>query len=70
MITGGGSGSSTPSYVISPFHALSDRIAKNRGNLRWDFESETSYPPYVNSETCLVVVNALRVRELRPHHSD
>ncbi|KAL5397854.1 hypothetical protein PMIN03_012839 [Paraphaeosphaeria minitans] len=55
MITGGGSGSSTPSYVISPFHALSDRIAKNRGNLRWDFESETSYPPYVNSETCLVV---------------
>jgi beta-glucosidase len=58
MITGGGSGSNTPSYVISPFHTISDRIAKNRGTLRWDFESENPYPPYVNSEACLVFVNA------------
>ncbi|KAJ4289861.1 hypothetical protein N0V90_011194 [Kalmusia sp. IMI 367209] len=58
MIAGGGSGSSTPSYVISPFHAISDRIAKNRGTLRWDFESENPYPPYVNSEACLVFINA------------
>ncbi|PSN64107.1 beta-glucosidase-related glycosidase [Corynespora cassiicola Philippines] len=57
QITGGGSGSSTPSYVISPFHAISDRIAKNRGTLRWDFESENPYPPYVNAEACLVFVN-------------
>ncbi|ORY19231.1 beta-glucosidase-related glycosidase [Clohesyomyces aquaticus] len=58
LITGGGSGGSTPSYVISPFHAISERIAKDHGTLRWDFTSENPYPPYVNSEACLVFVNA------------
>ncbi|KAJ4348848.1 uncharacterized protein N0V89_010227 [Didymosphaeria variabile] len=58
MITGGGSGSNTPSYVISPFHAISDRIAKNRGTIRWDFDSENPYPPYVNAEAAIVFVNA------------
>ncbi|KAF1961768.1 glycoside hydrolase [Byssothecium circinans] len=58
LISGGGSGTSTPSYVISPFHAISERIAKNRGTLRWDFDSENPYPPYVNSEACLVFINA------------
>lgn len=58
QITGGGSGSSTPSYVISPFQAISNRIAKDRGTIRWDFYSENPYPPYVNSEACLVFVNA------------
>ncbi|PVH98340.1 glycoside hydrolase family 3 protein [Periconia macrospinosa] len=58
MITGGGSGSSTPSYVVSPFQAINERIAKNRGTIRWDFESRNPYPPYVNAEACLVFINA------------
>ncbi|GJC89550.1 putative beta-glucosidase M [Colletotrichum liriopes] len=44
LITGGGSGGK--------------RISKNRGILRWDFYSENPTPPYVNSEACLVFINA------------
>ena len=58
MITGGGSGSSTPGYVISPFHAITNRIANVRGTLRWDFESENPSPAYVNADACLVFINA------------
>ncbi|TEA12352.1 putative beta-glucosidase M [Colletotrichum sidae] len=58
LITGGGSGGSTPPYVVSPFQAIQERISKNRGILRWDFYSENPYPPYVNSEACLVFINA------------
>lgn len=57
LITAGGSGSTTPPYVISPFQALQERISKDRGVLRWDFYSE--HPtPYVNAEACLVFINA------------
>jgi beta-glucosidase len=58
MITGGGSGGSTPPYVISPFQAIQERIAKDKGTLRWDFYSENPSPPYVNTDACLVFVNA------------
>ena len=58
MITAGGSGSSTPGYVISPFHAITERIAKVRGTLRWDFYSENPSPAYVNADACLVFINA------------
>ncbi|KAK7414926.1 hypothetical protein QQX98_006251 [Neonectria punicea] len=58
LITGGGSGGSTPPYVVTPFQAIQDRIVKNHGILRWDFESENPYPPYVNAEACLVFINA------------
>ncbi|KAF4835411.1 putative beta-glucosidase M [Colletotrichum siamense] len=58
LITGGGSGGSTPPYVVSPFQAIQERIAKNKGILRWDFYSENPSPPYVNSEACLVFINA------------
>ncbi|KAI4741476.1 beta-glucosidase-related glycosidase [Aureobasidium sp. EXF-12298] len=58
MITGGGSGGSTPPYVVSPFQAIQERIAKDKGTLRWDFYSENPYPPYVNNDACLVFVNA------------
>ncbi|KAK7435030.1 hypothetical protein CaCOL14_000005 [Colletotrichum acutatum] len=57
LITGGGSGGSTPPYVVSPFQAVQERISKNRGILRWDFYSENPSPPYVNSEACLVFIN-------------
>ncbi|KAK1475190.1 glycosyl hydrolase family 3 N terminal domain-containing protein [Colletotrichum tamarilloi] len=58
LITGGGSGGSTPPYVVSPFQAIQERISKNRGILRWNFYSENPSPPYVNSEACLVFINA------------
>ncbi|GMG31135.1 unnamed protein product [Aspergillus oryzae] len=58
LITGGGSGGSTPPYVVSPFQALQERASKNKGILRWDFYSENPTPAYVNSDACLVFINA------------
>lgn len=58
MITAGGSGSNTPSYVIDPFMAISERVAKDRGTLRWDFWSGAPTPAYTNVEHCLVFINA------------
>jgi beta-glucosidase len=57
LITAGGSGSSTPPYVISPFKALQDRIIANRGTLRWDFWG-VNPTVYANAEACLVFINA------------
>jgi beta-glucosidase len=58
LISGGGSGSTTPPYVVSPFQAIQERIAKDRGVLRWDFSSEDPPAIYANSDACLVFVNA------------
>lgn len=58
QITGGGSGSNTPSYVIDPFMAISERIARDKGTLRWDFWSEAPTPAYSNAEHCLVFINS------------
>lgn len=58
LITGGGSGISTPPYIISPFQAIQERIRKVKGTLRWDFYSENPIPPYAASEACLVFINA------------
>lgn len=58
LITGGGSGSNSPPYVVSPFQALQERISKDRGILRWDFYSENPYPPYVNADAAIVFINA------------
>lgn len=58
QIVGGGSGSNTPSYVIDPFMAISERIARDKGTLRWDFWSEAPTPAYSNAEHCLVFINA------------
>ena len=58
MITGGGSGSNSPPYVVSPFQAIQERISKDKGILRWDFYSENPYPPYVNADAALVFINA------------
>ncbi|KAF8856844.1 glycoside hydrolase [Acephala macrosclerotiorum] len=57
LIVGGGSGSNTPPYVISPFKAIQDRVIADRGFLRWDFFSENPAPE-ANSEVCLVFINA------------
>ncbi|OJJ80927.1 beta-glucosidase [Aspergillus glaucus CBS 516.65] len=58
LVTGGGSGGSTPPYVVSPIQAIQERISRDRGTLRWDFWSENPTPAYVNSDACLVFINA------------
>lgn len=58
LITGGGSGSSTPPYVVSPFEALSARVRADRGMLRWDFHSANPSQRYLNANACLVFINA------------
>ncbi|TVY91186.1 putative beta-glucosidase M [Lachnellula willkommii] len=57
LIVGGGSGSNTPPYVISPFKAIQDRVIADRGTLRWDFFSENPVPE-ASTEVCLVFINA------------
>lgn len=57
LITGGGSGTSTPPYLISPFEAIQTRLRENQGTVRWDFAS-INPPVYANSEACLVFINA------------
>ncbi len=57
LITAGGSGSTTPPYVISPFEAIQERVRRDRGVLRWDFYSGDP-TMYLNAEACLVFVNA------------
>lgn len=57
LITAGGSGSSTPPYVISPFKAIQDRIIAAKGTLRWDFFG-INPTVYANAEACLVFINA------------
>ncbi|KAK3401792.1 glycoside hydrolase superfamily [Sordaria brevicollis] len=58
LITGGGSGSSTPPYVVSPFEALSTRVRADGGMLRWDFHSVNPSQKYLNADPCLVFINA------------
>ncbi|KAK3628359.1 hypothetical protein LTR56_018627 [Elasticomyces elasticus] len=57
MITGGGSGSSAPPYVVSPFQALQNRVVQDHGILRWDFDS-VNPTVYANADACLVFINA------------
>ena len=58
LISAWGSGVTTPGYLISPFHAMTERMAKVQGTLRWDFFSENPTPAYVNADACLVFINA------------
>ncbi|RDW78216.1 putative beta-glucosidase-related glycosidase [Coleophoma crateriformis] len=57
LITGGGSGSNSPPYVVSPFKAIQQRVVANKGMLRWDFFSGN---PTVEASTqvCLVFINS------------
>ncbi|KAK3677858.1 hypothetical protein LTR78_001953 [Recurvomyces mirabilis] len=48
---------STPPYVISPFSAIQDRVIKDRGTVRWDFDV-VNPTVYANADACLVFINA------------
>lgn len=58
LITGGGAGSTTPAFVISPFHAITQRMATTQGTIRWNFVSDSPQPPYPDADACLVFINA------------
>lgn len=58
LITGGGSGGSTPPYVVSPLQALQERVVGEGGVLRWDFHGEAPPVVYANADAALVFVNA------------
>ncbi|ORY57247.1 glycoside hydrolase superfamily, partial [Pseudomassariella vexata] len=58
LIMGGGSGSGTPPYVISPFQAIQERITKDNGIVRWDFVNENPAMAFDNADACLVFINA------------
>lgn len=57
MISGGGSGSTTPSVISSPFDAFTARALEDNTALFWDF---TSSDPFVDpaSDACIVFINA------------
>lgn len=57
LVTGGGSGSNTPSYLISPFEAIQRRVVQDGGMVRWDFGS-VNPTVYRNAEASLVFINA------------
>ncbi|CAK7568547.1 MAG: hypothetical protein SEPTF4163_006541 [Sporothrix epigloea] len=58
LITGGGSGGTSPPYVVSPFQALQERVVRDNGILRWDFYSGMPAVTYANADACLVFINA------------
>lgn len=67
LIVGGGSGSTSPPYVVSPFEAVRERVARDHGMLRWDFQAEYPSPQYANSEACLVFINAYASEQFDRH---
>ncbi|KAF7168862.1 hypothetical protein CNMCM6106_003877 [Aspergillus hiratsukae] len=56
MISGGGSGATTPAYIDAPFDAFQRQAMKDGTFLAWDFASQE---PIVNpaSEACIVFIN-------------
>ncbi|TPX09896.1 uncharacterized protein E0L32_008918 [Thyridium curvatum] len=57
LLTAFGSGSTSPPYIIDPFSALQKRVSEDGGIVKWDFWTIDPLV-YVNSEACLVFINA------------
>ncbi|KAK7989555.1 cytochrome P450 [Apiospora arundinis] len=68
LITGGGSGSSAPAYVVSPFDAIRDRVVRDRGILRWDFDLTDEFSDQLvkntaaNCSNTIVVIHSTGIR--------
>lgn len=58
LLSGGGSGATTPAYIDAPFNAFQRQAYEDNTFLAWDFFNNT---PVVNqgSEHCVVFVNEL-----------
>ncbi|KAL4894835.1 putative glycosyl hydrolase [Aspergillus ambiguus] len=70
MISGGGSGASTPSYIDAPYNAFQRQAYEDDTFLTWDFSSQK---PFVNggSEACIVFINELASEGMdRPYLAD
>jgi beta-glucosidase len=57
LITAGGSGSNTPSGLITPFQAIQDRVLTDRGTTRWDFVN-VNPTVYAAADASIVFINA------------
>jgi beta-glucosidase len=57
IISGGGSGSSSPSYISDPYSAFQQAAIMKNFELYWDFQSAA---PTVDaaSDACVVFINA------------
>lgn len=59
LITGGGSGAATSTYIDSPFEALQRRAIRDKTALFWDFDTNGANSTVERtSEACLVFLNA------------
>lgn len=58
MISGGGSGSTTPSIISTPFDAFTARAQLDNTALFWDFTSSNPDGIDQNSDACIVFINA------------
>jgi beta-glucosidase len=70
MISGGGSGATTPAFIDAPFDALTRRARQDNIMLAWDFVNPD---PTINgaSDACLVFVNELAAEGWdRPYLAD
>ncbi|SMR50514.1 unnamed protein product [Zymoseptoria tritici ST99CH_1E4] len=57
LITAGGSGSNTPSGLVSPFEAIQRRVQADRGTTRWDFVN-VQPTVYASADASIVFINA------------
>jgi beta-glucosidase len=57
LVSGGGSASSVPAYIDSPYAAFQRRARDDGTFLIWDFESQDPSPPSLGTDACLVFIN-------------
>lgn len=70
MITGGGSGSTTPAYIDAPFDAFQRQAREDNTFLTWDFVSQNP-APNAASDACIVFINEASAEGWdRPHLAD
>jgi beta-glucosidase len=60
LITGGGSGGATASYISAPFNAIQNRAIQDNTQIYWDFKNinATGFVP-AESDAALVFINAM-----------
>jgi beta-glucosidase len=57
LVSGGGSASSVPAYIDSPYAAFQRRAKDDGTFLIWDFESQDPSPASPGIDACLVFIN-------------
>jgi beta-glucosidase len=57
LVSGGGSASSVPAYIDSPYAAFQRRAKDDGTFLIWDFDSQDPSPASPGTDACLVFIN-------------